>query len=287
MKKKLLMTIICALSASILIGCGNKQSEEISNIKNEVAALKNDVNNISSSAKKDESNTDTNSEKKDQSNADTDSAKKETIYSTELSKFVLQGNAKQFVRSYLDTTPQTMTCTNEYEINDAKEKVYEYKAELKDKSNTQPEAWASRITIRDYEMVESNPLSSIVKNKVQLKLPLEVGNKWEQSVEVDGKEYTMKHEIIEISETQNRFKNICVKSTIDNFNNSGTYIEAAIYQEGTGIVASDRISDDGQHGESTFALISTVTSSKDSQNDKSAIRYYSTGSIDINKAFAK
>ncbi len=79
---------------------------------------------------------------------------------------------------------------------------------------------------------------SIIKDQVVLKLPIKVGNTWDQNVSIDGKEYTMKTKITDVSKDDKNKNIVKTETTINGIENypENTYKEIKIFKEGNGLV---------------------------------------------------
>lgn len=86
---------------------------------------------------------------------------------------------------------------------------------------------------------KDNRINSIIPNQTILKLPLELGNSWEQEFTYKNKSYIAETVIIGIKLTDEGTKQYVTKIIIDNipgyFNNK--YIEERIYEEGKGLIS--------------------------------------------------
>lgn len=80
-------------------------------------------------------------------------------------------------------------------------------------------------------------MDTVVEDQVILKLPLEVGNKWEQPFTFKGQELVAKTELVEVEEVEGkkRYKTeLTVEGIEDFFDNK--YVESRVYEEGKGLV---------------------------------------------------
>lgn len=80
-------------------------------------------------------------------------------------------------------------------------------------------------------------MDTVVEDQVILKLPLEVGNKWEQPFTFKGQELVAKTELVEVEEVEGkkRYKTeLTVEGIEDFFENK--YVESRVYEEGKGLV---------------------------------------------------
>ena len=256
-----------------------QKNDQIESLQNQVNSLQNKLDELNTSNNTNTTNTNNTHDNTTNNTTDSDNT---TKYSSELAQYVFQGNAKNFQCNRRYPISQ-MSCIGESETNDGKQKIYKYQAEIKSLADPPYEMWNSEIIVTEDEMIETNPLSSIAKNKIQLKLPLQEGNTWEQTIEYNNKQYVMKHEIIQMVRNDG-INSICVKSTIDNFDGNGfKYIEAAIYTQGRGLVASDR--DEGYgRGYFTFGL-NSANSPSEYTGDKMMQDYVHYNFIGLDKAF--
>ncbi|CAH2212660.1 hypothetical protein [Tepidibacter aestuarii] len=79
---------------------------------------------------------------------------------------------------------------------------------------------------------------SIITEQIVLKLPMKVGNTWDQKITIDGKEYTAKTKITDVSKDDRNRNMIKTETTIQGIENytENTYREIKVFKEGKGLV---------------------------------------------------
>ncbi|WP_099188258.1 hypothetical protein [Tepidibacter mesophilus] len=171
----------------------------------------------------------------------------EKVYSNELSSYFPSVEGTVF--NYFGTVEYAQTLTLN-KVTDNKDLLtLNFKGEILDVSDGEGPSKEDRVietkyTINKDEVKEIQKnltrrfSQSIIKDQVVLKLPIEVGNTWDQKFNIDGKEYTVKTKITDVSKDDKNKNIVRTETIINGIENypENTYKEIKIFKEGKGLV---------------------------------------------------
>lgn len=87
----------------------------------------------------------------------------------------------------------------------------------------------------------SNLLNSIIPNKVILKLPLEVGNSWDETFDYKNQTYEAHTEIIRINQSENESKEYETLTTVQGIDGYECYQESRVFKTGSGMISFNNV----------------------------------------------
>ncbi|KYH34705.1 hypothetical protein CLTEP_13020 [Clostridium tepidiprofundi DSM 19306] len=184
---------------------------------------------------------------KSDNNKNIDKSKKEHKYSDELAKYF--PNVEGTVLKYSGTAEygHVLTLSNVDEKND--KLILDFKGEIEDMSDGEGPSKEELMFEKEYEIgsdyvkekqknKERRHSQSIIREQTVLKLPLKEGNKWEEKVTIDGKEYTAIVKIVQISKDKDGKALIKTETVVKGIEHypENMYKESKTFKEGKGII---------------------------------------------------
>lgn len=234
-KKIFSLVCILALVASV-VGCRMADNEEPKEGNGDKTSIE------EPKASDEESNKDEEESKSGDENVDGEEA-----YSKELANYFpsMEGT----VLKYFGTAEYGQTLTLN-KIIEAEDKLnLSFKGEILDLSDGEGPSRDELILEIEYEInkdsvkeiqrnEERKYSQSIIREQIVLKAPIEEGKKWNQSVNIDGKEYEAETKIMEISKDEKGKSLVKTETMVKDIESypENTYKETRTYKEDKGLV---------------------------------------------------
>ncbi|WP_432661844.1 hypothetical protein R9X47_14860 [Wukongibacter baidiensis] len=244
-KKIFLIICILALVASA-VGCtpANNEEPKIDNDGLKVDEEESKADREMPKADEYESKVDTEEPKSDDKDTDVEEA-----YSQELAKYF--PSVEGTVLNYFGTVEYGQTLTLSKVIENEDRLILGFKGEMLDLSGgesskkkedfiLETEYEIDKDSVKEIQRNEERRYSqSIIREQIVLKTPIEEGKKWNQTVNIDGKEYTVETKITEISKDEKGKGLVKTETIIKDIESypENTYQEVRTYKEDKGLVS--------------------------------------------------
>ncbi len=171
----------------------------------------------------------------------------EEAYSQELTKYF--PSVEGTVLKYFGTAEYGQTLTLSKLIEDEDKLKLSFKGEILDVSGGEGPSRDDLILETEYEIdkdsveeiqrnEERRYSQSIIREQIVLKAPIEEGKKWNQTVNIDGKEYEAETKIMEVSKDEKGRSLVKTETTVKDIESypENTYKEIRTFKEDKGLV---------------------------------------------------